>query len=145
MPTKILVATDGSPGSHPAACRAVELAQAFGSELHMVHVLPVSEPYMAGEPFTEGPTVYEEDAQWARELLDGQVKQIEEQASDKVTKSYLRTGKPDAEVIELGEEIGADLIVVGTKGLTALRPPIGSVSSSIVDHGHCMMLAVRGE
>lgn len=146
MPTKILVATDGSTSSHLAARMAVELAHAFGSELHVVHVFPVFEPYYtAGKPFTEGSTVYEEEVQWARELLAGQVKQIEEQPGGKVTKAYLRTGKPDAEVIELGEEIGADLIVVGSRGLSTLRPPIGSVSSSIVAHAHCAVLVVRGE
>ena len=145
LPTKILVATDGSLGSHLAARRAVELAQTFGSELHVVHVLPVFEPYyIAGKPFTEESTMYEEDAQWAQELLDGQVKQLEE-AGGKVTKAHLRTGKPDAEVIEVGEEIGADLIVVGRRGLSALRHPIGSVSSSIAANAPCAVLVVRGE
>ena len=144
LPTKILVATDGSLGSHLAARRAVELAQAFGSELHVVHVSPVFEPYyIAAKPFTEESTMYEEDAQWAQELLDEQVKQLEE--AGKVTKAHLRTGKPDAGVIEVGEEIGADLIVVGRRGLSALRHPIGSVSSSIAAHAHCAVLVVRGE
>jgi nucleotide-binding universal stress UspA family protein len=87
--------------------------------------------------------MYEEDIQWAQGLLDGQVRQIEE-AGAKITKAYLRTGEPDAEVVSLGEDIGADMIVVGSRGMSRLRPPIGSVSSSITAHAHCPVLVVRG-
>ena len=53
-------------------------------------------------------------------------------------------GEPDAEVVALGEDIGADMIVVGSRGMGRLRRPIGSVSSSIVAHAHCPVLVVRG-
>ena len=52
-------------------------------------------------------------------------------------------GEPDAEVISLGEEIGASMIVVGSRGGGRLRRPIGSVSSSIAAHAHCPVLVVR--
>jgi nucleotide-binding universal stress UspA family protein len=77
-------------------------------------------------------------------LLEGKVRRIEE-AGGKVAKVYLRTGEPDAEVVSLGEDIGTDLIVVGSRGLSPLRRPIGSVSSSIAAHAHCPVLVVRGE
>jgi nucleotide-binding universal stress UspA family protein len=143
LPTKILVATDGSAGSVKAARRAAEMAHAFGAELHVVHVMPVTQPYHLVGTDVEGPSMYEEDIQWAQGLLDGQVRQIEE-AGAKITKAYLRTGEPDAEVVSLGEDIGADLIVVGSRGMSRLRPPIGSVSSSITAHAHCPVLVVRG-
>jgi nucleotide-binding universal stress UspA family protein len=76
-------------------------------------------------------------------LLDGQVRKIEEEGAN-VAKTYLRTGEPDAEVVALGEDIGADMIVVGSRGMGRLRRPIGSVSSSIVAHAHCPVLVVRG-
>jgi nucleotide-binding universal stress UspA family protein len=143
---KILVATDGASDSVLAALSAVKLALAFGSELHVVHVVPVSPPYfMVGLEDVEGPSLYEEDTQRARNLLDEQVWRIEE-AGGKVTATHLRMGEPDSEVVSLGEEIGADLIVVGARGLNPLkRLPIGSVSSSIVTHAHCPVLVVREE
>ena len=144
-PTKILVATDGSPGSRLAARTAVELSKMFGAELHLVHVFSVRESGdVLGESFEEAAVLREEDAQWARELLDGQVKQIAE-AGGRVCEAHLRCGESDVEVVELGEEIGADLIVVGSRGLSPLRRPIGSVSSSIAAHAHCPVLVVRGE
>lgn len=141
---KILLATDGSRGSNLAARTAVEVSNTFGSELHVVHVFPVRERAgdIFGKSFEEGAGLREDDAQWARALLDGQVKRIEE-AGGRVDEAHLRAGEPDVEVVELGEEIGSDLIVVGSRGLSPLRRPIGSVSSSIAAHAHCPVLVVR--
>jgi nucleotide-binding universal stress UspA family protein len=143
LPTKILVATDGSPDSALAARKAAEMAGAFEAELHLVHVVPVTEPYHLFAEDDEGPSLYEEDTQEARKLLDKQTRMIEE-AGGKVAKAYLRVGEPDAEVISLGEEIGASMIVAGSRGGGRLRRPIGSVSSSIAAHAHCPVLVVRG-
>jgi nucleotide-binding universal stress UspA family protein len=143
LPTKILVATDGSASSVNAAQRAAGMAHAFGAELHIVHVMPVTQPYHLAGTDAEGPSMYEEDKQWAKELLDGQVRKIEEEGAN-VAKAYLRTGEPDAEVVALGEDIGADMIVVGSRGMGRLRRLIGSVSSSIATHAHCPVLVVRG-
>jgi nucleotide-binding universal stress UspA family protein len=144
LPTKILVATDGSPSAVLAASRAAEMSRAFGAELHLVHVVPVAETYHLFDGDVEGPSLYEEDQQWAQEMLDGQVKRIEQDGGE-VAKAYLRTGEPDAEAISLAEEIGASMIVTGSRGLGRLRRPIGSVSSSIAAHAHCPVLVVRDE
>ena len=143
LPTKILVATDGSKDAAMAARRAAEMARAFGSELHMVHVVPVAQPYHLFGADAEGPTLYEEDKQWAQEMLDGQVRLVEE-SGGKVARTHLREGEPDAEVVSLGEEIGANMIVTGSRGLGRMRRPIGSISSSIAAHAHCPVLVVRG-
>ena len=144
LPTKILVATDGSPDSSLAVRRAAEMAITFGAELHLVHVVPVTDPYHLFAVEDEGPSLYEEDRKSAQKLLDEQAKLIEE-SGGKVTRVYLRTGEPDAEVVSLGEEIGAGMIVAGSRGDGRLRRPIGSVSSSIVAHAHCPVLIVRSD
>jgi nucleotide-binding universal stress UspA family protein len=142
-PEKILVATDGSHDAASAARRAAGMARAFGAELYLVHVVPVSEPYhMLGADFEDGPSLYEEDAERARDLLDKQAGLVKE-AGGEVARTYLKTGEPDAEVVALAEEIGADLIVAGSRGKSPLRRPIGSVSSSIAAHAHCPVLVVR--
>ena len=93
LPTKILLATDGSASSVEAAHRAAGMAHAFGAELHVVHVMPVTQPYHLVGTDAEGPSLYEEDKQWAQELLDGQVRKVEEDGAN-VAKTYLRTGNP---------------------------------------------------
>jgi nucleotide-binding universal stress UspA family protein len=133
LPTKILVATDGSKTAALRAARADD----------MVHIVPVAQTYHLAGVGAEGPDLYEEDKQWAREMLDGQVRLVEE-SDGKVARAYLREGEPDAEVVLLGEEIGANMIVTGSRGLGRMRRPIGSVSSSIAAHAHCPVVVVRG-
>ncbi|TCJ16422.1 universal stress protein [Rubrobacter taiwanensis] len=142
---KILVATDGSRDSELAARKATALAQELGAELHVVHVVPVAPPYYLPGYDSGSPGFYEEDFRKARDLLEEQVHKLRE-AGVEPAGSHLRTGEPDSEVVELAEEIGADLIVVGSRGASPLvRPLIGSVSSSIVTHAHCPVLVVRAE
>ncbi len=63
-----------------------------------------------------------------------------------MAQAHLRVGKPDVEIAALAEEIGAGLIVVGSRGLGAMRRVLmGSVSSSVVRHAHCPVLVVRKE
>ena len=97
---------------------------------------------MLGADSEEGPSLYEEDAERARDLL-GKHAELVKEAGQEVAKTYLKTGEPDAEVVTLAEEIGADLIVAGSGGKSPLRRPIGSVSSSIAAHAHCPVLVVR--
>lgn len=145
LPEKILVATDGSSSADRAARRASEMARALGSELHLAHVVPVTQPYhLAADDDAAGPSIFEEDTDHARKLLERQVRSIEESGAGSV-EAHLRTGEPDAEIVALAEELGVDLIVVGSRGTSPLRRPIGSVSSSIVAHAHCPVLVVRDE
>jgi nucleotide-binding universal stress UspA family protein len=48
------------------------------------------------------------------------------------------------EIVGLAEEIGAGLIVMGSRGLGGIRRALmGSVSDSVVRHAHCPVLVVR--
>jgi nucleotide-binding universal stress UspA family protein len=52
----------------------------------------------------------------------------------------------DLEIVALAEELGADLIVMGSRGLGGVRRALmGSVSDSVVRHAHCPVLVVRQE
>ena len=55
-------------------------------------------------------------------------------------------GRPDAAIVWFAEEIGAGLVVVGSRGLGAMkRTLIGSVSDAVVKHAHCPVIVVRRE
>jgi nucleotide-binding universal stress UspA family protein len=55
-------------------------------------------------------------------------------------------GKAAAEIVELAQELGAGLVVVGSRGLGGIRRALmGSVSDSVVRHAHCPVLVVRRE
>ena len=147
FPTKILLATDGSEEAASAARTAADLAQKTGSELHVVLVelstayVGMGPPEIADIPAPEQEELDEE----AQSLLDTQVRQIKADGGT-VTGAYLRLGRPDVEIVALAEELGAGLIVVGSRGLGGIRRALmGSVSDSVVRHAHCPVLVVRKE
>jgi nucleotide-binding universal stress UspA family protein len=78
-----------------------------------------------------------------REILDKEVKQIEEQGGT-VTRAHHREGRTFGEVIKLGDELEADLLLVGSRGHRGLRRMlVGSHSEDIVHHAHRPVLVVR--
>lgn len=140
FPTKILLATDGSPESALATRTAIEMANKTGSELGVAHVeeVPVlAHSYARGE-------AGEGEATRARQWLEDQVEKINE-AGGNVTESHLRLGRPAHQIVRLSEEMGAGLIVIGNQGLSAFRRFLmGSVSEMVVRYAQCPVYVVRG-
>ena len=146
FPTRILLATDGSEEAELAALRAVELADATDSELHVVHVgvVPI---FLKSYPGTLGyyDKLYEQIEEVSRELLRKQTWRVKA-VGGTVAGAHLRMGQVDLEIVALAEELQADLIVMGSRGLGGVRRAlIGSVSDSVVRHAHCPVLVVRPE
>jgi nucleotide-binding universal stress UspA family protein len=141
-PTKILVASDGSEESKLAVGQAAELAEKTGSELHLVHVGMLSHWV---HPDTLSPQQYKRLKDEAQKRLDDQVKDAEA-AGAKVTAAHLRMGRVDAEIIKLSEELDAGLIIVGNRGMGAIRRILlGSDAESIVRYAHCPVMVVRSD
>ena len=145
FPTKILLATDGSREAALAARTAIDLAHKTRSELRVVYVEPwppIIAPE-ADERVTEA--INEKKTKRAKRFVDAQVQEIET-AGGSVAKAYLRKGGASEEIVSLAEEIGAGLIVVGSRGWGRLRRAlIGSVSESVVRYAYCPVLVVRKE
>jgi nucleotide-binding universal stress UspA family protein len=147
FPAKILVATDGSEEATLATRIAADLAARTGSELHVTHV---------GRVLTHGGPVglnvgalpagsQELLDREAKELLEAQLERMRD-AGESVVEAHLMSGRADEEIIFLAEQVGADLVVVGSRGLGGLRRALmGSVSDSVVRHAHCPVLLVRRE
>jgi nucleotide-binding universal stress UspA family protein len=148
FPTKILLATDGSEEAKLAFASAADLSKKTGSELHVVYVghMPLVS-YESPGAITLDPDLsgrMQEDAeQEARRKLDEQVRQVGK-TDGEVAEMHARVGRPDAEIVGLADELGAGLIVLGSRGLGPLRRALmGSVSDSVVRHAHCPVLVVR--
>jgi nucleotide-binding universal stress UspA family protein len=142
FPRSILLATDGSNEAELAAGVAVELARGSGAELHLVHVklLPITPPYPEVLDWRDD---LERADREARELLDEQVKKVEE-AGGAVAGIHSREGRPPAEeVVGLAEELGAYLIVVGRRNRGRIRRVLaGTISDWVVRHAHSPVLVV---
>jgi nucleotide-binding universal stress UspA family protein len=154
FPTKILLATDGSSEAEMAARTAVDLGKQTNSELHVVHVWDIASSALlypeAADP--EGvalPDPVLEEAlerraeQRGREVLEAEVERVRS-AGVTVAQSHLMMGEPAREIIHLAEDLGAGLVVMGSRGRGGIRRTLmGSVSDSVVRHAHCPVLVVR--
>jgi nucleotide-binding universal stress UspA family protein len=143
FPTTILLATDGSEEAQLAATTAADLAEKTNSELHLITVGPDYPLYELPEHPAGFEDVLRENRREAKEMLEQQAKRIEESGGT-VKESHLREGRADEEIVEVAEEIGAGLIVLGSRGHGRLRRALlGSVSDAVVRHAHCPVTIVR--
>ena len=138
FPEKILLATDGLVSTATAArAAAVDLTEKGGAELHLVHVWhTVPSPHF-DRVIRSG---FEEIG---RDRLEQQVRLIED-AGGTVAEANLREGRAVEEIIAHADEIGAGLVIVGSRGMGRLRRlALGSVSTGIAHRSRCPVLIVR--
>jgi nucleotide-binding universal stress UspA family protein len=141
----IVVAYDGSDNSARAVMVASSLASKFGSKLVVVHVYssPVIPYSVAGAPvpnYSELEKFAEDNARntlakgisAAKDLgVTAQGELLEAPSTVQALAEYTATTK-------------ADLLVVGTRGMTGFKKLVlGSVSSGVVGHAGCSVLVVR--
>jgi nucleotide-binding universal stress UspA family protein len=78
-----------------------------------------------------------------RELLDGEVEKVLA-AGGTVAQAHLSMGEAAPEIVVLADEIGAGLIVMGSRGRGGIgRALMGSVSEFVVRHARCPVTIVR--
>ena len=114
FPTRILVATDGSEEAIPALEAAAELADGTGSELHVVHVVStkLELPYPSVTARERTDALLEQRRLGGMRILERHGRFIEELGGH-VSASHYKEGTPEKEVLEVGDQIGAGLIVTG--------------------------------
>lgn len=146
FPTRILLATDGSKDAEMAAEVAADLANKTNSELHILYVMHTLGPQSFYANPEVGPIVSESEAEeQAQDLLDEQVRKIENLGAA-VSATHIQTGYPEKVIVRVSEDMEAGLIVMGSRGLGALRRTLmGSVSNSVAHHAHCPVMVVRHE
>jgi len=141
----IVIGTDGSETAKEAVRQASELATTLGSRLHLVSAYePVPEGRLREER-TEVP----EDLQWMvnpREDVNATLEETGDQLKEQglEVEIHAREGDPADAILDVAEEKGADLIVVGNKGMTgAKRFLLGSVPNKVSHHAPCSVLIIR--
>ena len=145
MFSSIVVGTDGSATATEAVREAVEVAKAVGATLQLVSAYaPVSEQRLREERRSAP-----EDVQWAIhpkqevELSLSDAADIAREAGVDAN-THPRQGDPADAILDVAEEQGADLIVVGNKGMTgAKRFLLGSVPNKVSHHAPCSVLIIR--
>ena len=142
---RIVVGTDGSDTASEAVRQAIELAQMSGATLGLVAAFePVPQSRLREEggevpgdvQYAVGPR---EDVNVTLDSAVGQAKQAGVDAD-----SYPREGDPADAILDVAEEINADLIVVGNKGMTGTkRFLLGSVPNKVSHHAPCSVMIIR--
>ncbi|MDX9974933.1 MAG: universal stress protein [FCB group bacterium] len=128
---RILCCTDFSDTSEKAVAQALSLAEAYGAEMTLVHVLD------------ESP-----DAAGIQVRIAGATQQLEQLVSSVSRKKgtvsiAVRVGRPYAQIIQAATDINADLTVMGVRGRNALDVAVfGSTTYRVIQLGSCPVLVV---
>ncbi len=173
MAQMILVAQDGSDNGRKALDFGAELSAKLGWDLTIVHVLMHGGPAEELERMAEVEHIISETAQRVMpDSLNMPPSMVEylshpeadraravaeigdyvlrtssstaKEAGAKNVKTMVRDGDYGDGILDAAEDIGADLIVVGRRGLGRMRRLVmGSVSSKVVQNAECSVLTVR--
>jgi len=145
MFASIVVGTDGSETATQAVRQAIDMAVAVGATVELVSAYePVSEQRLREER-RDAPA----DVQWAinpRHEVETTLNDAAEMArkAGATANTHARQGDPSDAILDVAEELGADLVVVGNKGMTgAKRFLLGSVPNKVSHHAPCSVLIMR--
>lgn len=141
----LVVGTDGSETADRAVRVAAEIARSWGSELHIVSATRAPRAGAALASTTGAPLV---DSGAGAALIEESAKQVGEEALKKhaqgvAAEAHAAQGNADDVILSTAAEVGADLIVVGSKGMRGARRYLGSVPNSVAHAAHCAVLVVK--
>jgi Universal stress protein UspA and related nucleotide-binding proteins len=139
---RIVVAYDGSDHAIKALNTAIELAKAFNSKLDVVEVVDTAA--LLGMGFAPVPSdVIAQVYNKAQNDVEQAKKKAQEAGVKDVTSQVLE-GDPATSIIEYASKNGADLIVIGSRGLSTFKRLIlGSVSSKVVQESRVPVLVIK--
>ena len=134
---RILIAVDGSPKSEQTIVIGLDLAGRYGSTVTVVHVREY-ERY-EGSDVDLGPPIP------AEELVGGVLTRFRElgiEAHGEIRR--VSSGDTPEQIVEIAEMAEADLIVLGSRGLSEWKSLVlGGVANKVVQHATCPVLLVR--
>jgi nucleotide-binding universal stress UspA family protein len=141
----MVVGTDGSDTATEAVRQATELARTVGAKVYLVSAYePVSDSRLRAERLQ-----VPENLQWMvnpREDVERTLEQSAREMRDAGVdvETLAREGDPADSILDVAEEKGADLVVIGNKGMTgAKRFLLGSVPNKVSHHAPCSVLIIR--
>ncbi len=136
---QIVFATDFSAGAGQAQDHAVFLAKMYEAKLHLLHVL--ENPLWFGLESATAPYLKHVQEESERRLAE-----LEQGLTDSGLKDAqvrLVIGIPSEEIKKAAQNIGADLVVVGTSGRTGLDVVLlGSTAERVIKDAPCPVLAI---
>ncbi len=133
---RILVGYDGSDGAEKALNRALELIEEDG-ELILLAVIPSREE----KSFVDS-NAYKMVKLKANEMIKRKIEEIGEKSFG--IRGIVEKGDAADKIIEVANRLNCDLIILGRKGQSEIRPDVlGSVAEKVVTHAHKPVMIVR--
>lgn len=143
----ILVATDFSEDANSALDYAVEFSKVFESKLRLIHAYHVDTPAVYGgfdSALMIPQDILEPIRQGAEASIEAQVKQLAATGVD--VKGRAVKENAVSAILEEAERLSADLIVMGTRGLTGLKHVlVGSTAERTVRLAQCPVVTVKAK
>jgi nucleotide-binding universal stress UspA family protein len=153
----ILVPYDGSDMSDKALDKAVEVAKLVnGSKIIIIHVIPeIPTPIFLKEirsSKTGARITFSEYMESLYEQMESEIKEKLKERKERYSKSgldleiYITVGKPTDKILEYSNDRKADLVVIGSIGVTGISKffkGLGSVSRNVSEKVSCPVLIVR--
>jgi universal stress protein A len=140
---QLLVAVDFSDPSIHALQVARDIGKRLNARLNIVHFVPMRVVDMGmegGVDFSE--EMHQSELAEAKVKLENLVK--DHTMADDDVEQFLRTGEPATDMRAMANEIGADMIVIGTHGRTGLKHLLlGSVAEHILRSADVPVMCVR--
>lgn len=143
MYERIVVGTDGSPTAMEAVREAARLAKLCDATLHIVTAFrPISALMTNPEFATISAAVYAEvdPSAGAAEVTS---RAAEALGSDLKVERHQVGGSAADALCEVATTVKADVIVVGSRGMTGARRVLGSVPNSVAHNAPCSVLIVQ--
>ena len=141
----IVVGTDGSQTAEKAVTAAIELAALSGAALELVSAYEPVSNQAPRRDAREAPAGAESTVP-RRAEVDATLRHAVERAgaAGVTAREHAREGDAADAILDVAEELGADLIVVGNKGMTgAERFMLGSIPNKVSHHAPCSVLIIR--
>jgi nucleotide-binding universal stress UspA family protein len=140
---RILVPIDRSGYKEKIIAYAVSLGKAWGAEITAIHVIEPEHALSDGRAEAKK-EVREESRRQAEHLLN-EIDTLAEKEGLNIKKEALEesdiVGKA---IIDYAKKNNMDVIVIGTKGMTAVQEYFfGSVANKVIHHAHCPVFAIR--
>jgi nucleotide-binding universal stress UspA family protein len=143
--TRIVVGTDGSDTAGEAVRQAIDLAKLAGAQLDIVSAYePVPKRRVEGEQLAAPADVQHEigPREDVNLVLDAAAATAKKEGLE--VQTHPVEADPAEAILDIAEKTGADLIVVGNKGMTgARRFLLGSVPNNVSHHAPCSVIIVR--
>lgn len=127
----ILIPTEASPGAEQAVDLAVDFADRYDADLHVLHVVESSDDSLVGAPIDDQRAELSAESEEAIQLVEDTASDADVPVQTRIDSREL--GEPQEAIIEHAERISADFVVMGTHGRTGIsRLLVGSVAEEVI-------------